>query len=153
MPNKLISFISTASVQALQWSSACIMSLYAAVQDTFPTACRSCRCRAIDVPSCLLSLLSIFLHSLLLFIFHIPALWFPNLSPGLVSLVCFFEYSPCPLSLLFPCNFQLLFSSFPNLLPWWLKVSKVGTTDTSPAIGNDRWPFTALPAYLLLIWY
>lgn len=118
--------------------------------------------QAMDVPRHLLSFLPIHpapTPACSLFL-AFPLRTSPSLTPGPVSWVCSWEWSPCPHTWTcfpshFPAIFQLLFPSFPYSLPQRLKVSKVDATEKSAAIGNDRWPFTMLPicifAYLILM--
>lgn len=155
MSNKLFPFISTASGQALQCSSICIIILHLYISaghpplaHQLPVASKPWMFPSIGFPS----FQPIFLPLQ-------PALYFLVSHSALkVSLQVwssgFWEWFP--LFPAFPSIFVListLFTSFLYLLPQWLKINRVDTTGKSGTIWNDRWPFARLPTCLLHIWY
>lgn len=135
-----------------------LFSIYISVQDTFPlpTRCRwltnhGCSHPLAFLPSFLPTHLSLIPACSLFLSFPLCS---PSLTAGLVSRVRLWEWFP--LSPAFAPIFVLtssLFTCFFYLLPQWLKINRVDTTEKSGTTGNDRWPFAGLPTCLLHIWY
>lgn len=151
-------FISTASGQALQCSSIHIIILHLYISaghlplaHQVQVAYKSRMFPSAGFPSFLPTHLSLIPACSLFLSFPLCS---PSLTAGLVSRVRLWEWFP--LSPAFAPIFVLtssLFTCFFYLLPQWLKINRVDTTEKSGTTGNDRWPFAGLPTCLLHIWY